>query len=242
MNPLVIVERNSDTWVLTLNRPDKLNALSSELVDALQMAVDQAHAQGARLLVFKGAGKSFCAGFDLSNLVNTSEADLVLRFIRVELLLQTIGNSPCSTLALAHGKVFGAGVDLFAACKERVAAADVVFRMPGLKFGLVLGTRRFAEIVGHETARRILEVTHSFDCDQAFQMNFVQSRVEANEWPEVIGSAAEKSTALDQPTQSHLYQVLGHTKADQDADLSNLVRSATRWGLKERLLKYVNGS
>ena len=89
-------------------------------VDSLIHGVDEAHAAGARLLVFRGAGKSFCAGFDLGQLESQSEGDLTLRFVRIELLLQAIANSPAHTLALAHGKVFGAGVDLFAVCKQRI--------------------------------------------------------------------------------------------------------------------------
>jgi len=241
MNPLVLVEKKGDMWVLTLNRPDKLNAMSSDLVEKLQSAVDQAHEQGARLLVFKGAGKSFCAGFDLSNLQESSEADLLLRFVRIELLLQSVAHSPCLTLALAHGKVFGAGVDLFAACKERVTSEDAVFRMPGLKFGLVLGTRRFAEIVGKERARNLLELTSSFGCSQALEMGFAHACVGVNEWSEVIGSAKERSIVLDQPTQTNLYKLLGTQDTEKDADLSSVVRSAVRAGLKERLLNYVNG-
>ncbi|MCR2153265.1 hypothetical protein NSX49_23710, partial [Salmonella enterica] len=71
-----------------------------------------------------------------------SEGDLLLRFVRIETLLQRVAASPCLTVGLAHGRNFGAGVDLFGACKWRVSAPDASFRMPGLKFGLVLGTRR----------------------------------------------------------------------------------------------------
>jgi len=71
----------------------------------------------------------------------------VLRFVRIEMLLQAVATSPARTVALAHGKVFGAGADLFACCHHRIAAAGTTFRMPGLKFGLMLGTRRFAASV-----------------------------------------------------------------------------------------------
>jgi enoyl-CoA hydratase/carnithine racemase len=240
MNPLVLTEQQGDMWVLTLNRPDKLNAMSSEWVDQLQAAVDQAHTHGARVLVLKGAGKSFCAGFDLSDLEQSSEADLLLRFVRIELLLQSIANSPCLTLALAHGKVFGAGVDLFAVCKERVVTEDTVFRMPGLKFGLVLGTRRFAEIVGKERALSVLETTSYFNCTQALEMNFVHACVGANEWSVVIDSANKKSHLLDSSTQASLYSVLGMQESDKAADLYHLIKSAARPGLKARLIHYVN--
>lgn len=239
MTSLVLVERNADDWIITLNRPDKLNALSADLVDQLQDAVDCAHKEGARLMVFKGAGKSFCAGFDLSDFESSSEGDLLMRFIRIELLLQTISNSPCLTLGLAHGKVFGAGVDLFAACKQRISTQDTIFRMPGLKFGLVLGTRRFGEIVGGEKARSLLEQTSIFDANQALQIQFIDKCAPVESWPELIEGAKNCSKALDAQTQASLYAVLGSDQIQNHADLSNLVRSAARKGLKDRLSLYV---
>lgn len=241
MSSLVLVERNADSWIFTLSRPDKLNAMSADLVDQLQDAVDSAHQEGARLMVFKGAGKSFCAGFDLSNFESSSEADLLMRFVRIELLLQTIANSPCLTLALAHGKVFGAGVDLFAACKHRIATQEATFRMPGLKFGLVLGTRRFSSIVGNEKARALLEKTSIFDADQAFNMQFIHQCAPVESWPELIEDAKSCSVALDVQAQTSLYAVLGNEQIQNNADLSNLVRSAARKGLKDRLRLYVGG-
>ena len=133
------VRTDGGTWIITLDRPDKLNALDAPTVDGLLTEVEKANAANARLLVFRGSGRSFCAGFDLSNLEAQSEGDLLLRFVRIEMLLQAIATSPARTLALTHGKVFGAGVDLVSVCRYRVATADTVFRMPGLKFGLVLG-------------------------------------------------------------------------------------------------------
>jgi enoyl-CoA hydratase/carnithine racemase len=242
MNSLVLVERESDTWIVTLNRPDKLNAMSADLVDQLQDAVNCANKEGARLIVFKGSGKSFCSGFDLSDFENSSEADLLMRFVRIELLLQSISNSSALTLALAHGRVFGAGVDLFAACKQRVATQDSIFRMPGLKFGLVLGTRRFGEIVGNEKARELLEVTSSFNCEQAVSIGFVHKTLLMEEWPNYIESAKNCASQLDSVTQTVLYSILGGNSVKNDADLSNLVRSAVRNGLKERLRAYVKGN
>jgi enoyl-CoA hydratase len=231
------IQTRGRTWTLTLNRPDKLNALNASLVDSLLLAVERANAEGARLLVLRGAGKSFCAGFDLSDLENQTEGDLVLRFVRIEMLLQAVANSPAQTLALAHGKVFGAGVDLFAVCRQRVAAPDSVFRMPGLKFGLVLGTRRFGDLVGSETAREILEATSLFTAERAFAMRFAQCLQPEDEWSAMIATAEVGAQALDDLTRAELYRVL--CTGQSDTDLANLVRSAARPGLKDRLQHYL---
>lgn len=239
MTPVLDIQVSGPRWTFTLNRPEKLNALNAELVEALLQAVHQAHAEGARLLVFRGAGKSFCAGFDLSDLEAHSEGDLVLRFIRIEQLLQAVASSPAYTVALAHGKVFGAGVDLFAVCRRRVATADSMFRMPGLKFGLVLGTRRFADLVGTHKALELLGATSPFDADAAVQMGFVQQVRTQDEWPQAVADSESLCAVLDDATRQALYRVLGTAQAD--ADLSNLVRSAARPGLKDRLRQYLAG-
>ncbi|OWT56841.1 enoyl-CoA hydratase/isomerase family protein [Candidimonas nitroreducens] len=232
------VQSQEGVWTFTLNRPAKLNALNASLVDALLQAVGEAHEHGAKLLVFRGEGKSFSAGFDLSELGAQSEGDLVLRFTRIEMLLQAVADSPAQTLALAHGKVFGAGVDLFASCRHRVATGDAVFRMPGLKFGLVLGTRRFGNIVGAAGAREILERTSSFGTQQALNMQFITDIVPVEQWGEIVSTLSASAQALDNITRAALYRVLG--QSDGDRDLAALVRSAARPGLKERLRRYLD--
>ena len=232
------VHTRERTWTFTLNRPQKLNALNAGLVDALIDAVARAHEAQARLLVFRGAGKSFSAGFDLSDLEAQSEGDLVLRFARIEMLLQAIAASPAQTMALAHGKVFGAGVDLFAVCRHRIATAEAVFRMPGLKFGLVLGTRRFGDIVGHERARRVLEQTSSFSAPEAEAMGFATHLADTADWDRLIQGAESAAEALDDDTRSTLYRVL--RRDEDDRDLATLVRSAARAGLKSRLKRYLD--
>jgi len=236
MSAAVDVQVDDGTWTITLGRPEKLNALDAATVDALLVEVEKANARGARLLVLRGAGRSFCAGFDLSNLEDQSEADLLLRFVRIELLLQAIATSPARTLALAHGKVFGAGVDLVAACRHRVAAPDARFRMPGLKFGLVLGTRRFAEIVGHETARKVLEESSSFGVDEARAMHFIHDVADAGTWDSVIAAAGKTASNLDDTARGDLYRAV--STLQPDTDLATLVRSAARPGLKQRLMRY----
>src|SRR6218665_3079663 len=85
------VQRAEGVWTLTLNRPDKLNALDAQLLDALLQAVASANAQGARPLILRGAGKSFSAGFDLSGLHGQSGGDLLLRFVRIEIDRESVG-------------------------------------------------------------------------------------------------------------------------------------------------------
>jgi enoyl-CoA hydratase len=238
--PELLVDQNDGTWRITLNRPDKMNALSASLVEALIETVTLAHEKQARLLVFQGAGKTLSAGFDLSDLDTQSEGDLVLRFIRIEYLLQMIADSSAHTLCFAHGRVFGAAADLFAVCRQRIATPESIFRMPGLKFGLVLGSRRFAEIVGTEQARQLLEETKIFSAEEARQMGFAHQLAGDADWPSIIEQSEVRATHLDGATRSGLHHALRSPHAD--ADLLHLVRSAARPGLKTRLQEYVQAS
>ena len=228
----------SGARVITLDRPDKANALSADLVDRLIAEVETAHADGVRVLAFRGAGRNFSAGVDFSGYREQSEDQLVQRFVRIETLLQAVASSPCLTIGFAHGRNFGAGVDLFAACKWRIAAVGTTFRMPGLAFGLVLGTRRFAALVGREKAREILEGLRTFDAEEALRIGFV-TRIEhsdPSEHSDPMDAALDIVEKLG-PGREALYRVLGYETGE--ADMRDLVESASRPGLKERIARYL---
>ena len=230
-------ERSGATLTLTLDRPAKMNALSGALVDALLAALDAAHRDGTRLVVFRGEGKNFSAGFDFGGYQDQSEGDLLLRFTRIEQLLQAIYHAPFETLALAHGKNFGAGVDLIGVCSRRVATTEASFRMPGLRFGLVLGTRRFALQVGADTARDILAESKTFGSEEGLRIGFLTQVAGIPEWPDVIARTAEAAAAL--PPDAHARLVAATRSDTRDADLPELVRSAAAPGLKMRIAEYL---
>lgn len=235
----VAIERDGARWTFVLDRPAKANALSADLVEALIAGVAQAQAEGASVIAFRGNGRNLSAGFDFTDYEAQSEGDLVLRLVRIETLLQAIANSPCLTVGFAHGRNFGAGVDLFAACRWRIAAPDATFRMPGLGFGLVLGTRRFAAIVGEDTARGILERLSTFDAAAASGMRFVTRIAEAAQWPEVLAEADRIASSLTPGARASLYRAV--RSSTDDADLADLVRSASVPGLKQRIALYLGG-
>jgi enoyl-CoA hydratase/carnithine racemase len=236
MNKQLLLERSGAISTLTLNRPDKANALNADLADALGAAVEAAHHDGTRLLVLKGNGRHFCAGFDFGGYEDAAEGELLLRFARIELLLQALYHAPFATLALAQGRNFGAGVDLVLACGSRVAAPDAQFRMPGLKFGLQLGTRRLAARIGGDTARALLAASRTFDAAEAQRIRFVQEIAAAEDWPALIERAASAAQQLSPAASARLHAA---TVSDTRAtDLADLVRSAIEPGLKERISEY----
>jgi len=232
------IERRGTTLILTLDRPGKMNALSATLVEALLAQVEAAGRDGTRLLVLRGNGKNMSAGFDMGGYESQSEGDLVLRFIRIEQLLQAVRHAPFDTLALAHGRNFGAGVDLFCACAHRVATPEATFRMPGLKFGLVLGSRLFGERVGADRARQVLQVSQTFTAAEAQSWGFVTGVKPQEQWPEAIAAAEQAVAALPAEAAARLFRVTAREDL-RDADLAELVRSAAQPGIKQRIAAYL---
>lgn len=222
---------------LILNRPEKRNALSCGLIEQLHQCVDAAHEAGHRAIIIKGEGKNFSAGFDFNDAKNSSESDLRWRFIRIQQLLTKIARSPLLTVALGHGKNFGAGVDLFAACQWRIASRDSSFRMPGLKFDLLLGSARFAALVGAQKAQQILEQSATFDAAQALEMGFLSHMANTEEWSSIQQQAIETATALS-PNARRLLQA-SITSHDHDKDMILLIESLSAPGLQERIERYL---
>lgn len=218
---------------LTLNRPEKANALSASLVEVLLDAVLASFRDGSRLLVLEGNGRHFCAGFDFTDFESQSDGDLTLRFIRIETLLQTIYHSPIETLALAHGSTLGAGADLVVACHHRIAASGTTFRMPGLRFGLVLGTRRLCHRVGEQMARDVLSTSRTFEAGEALQIGFATRIAERTEWPALVEAAEHRAQMLSAPVAMRLQcAVVADTRAE---DMAALALSASAPGLVERI-------
>jgi enoyl-CoA hydratase/carnithine racemase len=236
MSTPITVEADGAVHTIRLARPDRGNALGPEMVAAIDAALDAALDAGARLVVLRGEGRHFCTGFDLSDLDALDDGEIALRAIRIEILLQRIHALPVSTLAVAGGRVFGAGADLFAVCDHRVALTGASFAFPGPAFGLVLGTGRLAGLVGDGVARRALLAGATIAAEAALAMGLATQVVEADGVAAAIDTARGAATRLDAPTVAALH---GRTRrADDAGDLAALARSVARPGLKARILAY----
>lgn len=235
---MLIVQRDGGVTTLTLNRPGLGNALGPGLVESLIAESGQAIADPAtHTLVLRGEGRHFCTGLDLSDLDTVSDGDLLLRLVRIELLLSMWWHAPARTVALAHGRTWGAGADLFAVCEQRIAAEDTTLRFPGAQFGIVLGTRRLAERIGTDAARRAVLEGAEFDARAALAAGLVSA----------IGDQPTQPTLPTQPTSPvdrvTAAAIRAATRADhRDADLAALVRSAAVPGLRARIAAYRAGS
>lgn len=238
--PYVRVRSQGSATILTLARPEKGNALSPALVEALDQAWSQALAGGARSIVLEGEGKHFCTGFDLSDLDEQSDGDLLLRFVRIEQLLRRIYDSKVVTVALAQGRTVGAGADLFTACDHRIALPGASFSFPGAGFGLVLGTARLAERVGRDAARDLVLSGKALAAEVAQQCRLATEIVTPDAVTAKLDSIAETAARLDPETVAAIRQVTMH--GSEDGELAALVRSAAAGGLKQRIQHHRNAA
>ena len=230
----LFIERDGGCKRVRFNRPEQRNALSASAVETMLEVIAESESDGTRLLELSGEGRNFCAGFDLSDLDSQSEGDLLLRFVRVEQMLQAIHHAPFHTLALAHGKVVGAGADLVLACRTRIAAPGTQFEMPGAGFGLILGTRRLGATVGNDVALDLL--SGPFDGEKAKESGFIHEIIAPESWPAVSARTLAVATRLAPETERAMLAAL---RADTRAqDLADLVASGARPGVKQRIAAY----
>lgn len=228
------------TRTLRLERPEKANALDPAMVDALANAFEVIAADPPRMLLIEGSGRNFCAGFDFTGYELVSEGDLLWRFVAIESLLARLRALPCITVACVQGGAFGAGADLAAACTFRVGVPGAKFRFPGFRFGLALGTRALAALIGQQAAREILLSGEVVGTERALACGLLTAVIDAQEVAAEVAAIGVRHAQLDAPSAA---LALGNTRPQTaDADLADLVRSVIRPGLKARIARYRGGA
>lgn len=176
MSEPIVVSDLTDPAVarLTLNRPDKRNALSLALIEGLTEAVARAaEDRRRRAIVIRGAGKSFCAGLDLEEMGQAGNAERAATALSK--LYETIALSPCVTIAAAHGGTFGGGVGLIAAVDIAVAAEDLKVGFPEVKRGLTaaLITALLRRSLTDRQLRELIVLGLTIDARQALALQIV---------------------------------------------------------------------
>jgi enoyl-CoA hydratase/carnithine racemase len=237
----IVAQSTGPVLTVTLRREPAGNAVDAALVEALLAALDAIDPRQTRLLVLRGAGRGFCSGFDLSGLEAASDGDLLLRFVRIETLLQRLRNAPVPSLALAHGFAFGAGADLFAACTWRIAAPGTRFAFPGAGFGIVLGTRRLTSLVGPQAAIDLTVRGGRLDAERALALGLATGIAPVEGWEAAVATLLGE-LAASTPEVQPLLRRAALPDDMRDADLADLVRSAALPGLGARIRAYAEAA
>ena len=163
-DPVLLEEDLGPVRRLTLNRPEVLNALSAELVDALSAALARAATdEGVRVVVIRGAGRAFCAGYDLKEEAEqhaehgppdaTGWREELAH--SVERMLELFDH-PKPAIAAVHGYCLAGGCDLMMMCDLAVASDDALFGEPEIRFGSGVVTMVMPWLVGARKAKELL--------------------------------------------------------------------------------------
>ena len=183
---------NSGILTITLNRPEKLNALNQDVLSALSEQFSQVKNDASiKAVLITGEGKAFCAGADINRL-HAANAEQGLQFAlegqRVFRQLETLGKP---SIAAINGFAFGGGCELAMSATLRVASVKAQFGQPEVKLGVIPGyggTQRLARLVGKGRALDLCLTGRFIKADEALQMGLVSKVVDGEA---LIGQAKE---------------------------------------------------
>ncbi|MCS7032913.1 MAG: enoyl-CoA hydratase-related protein [Phycisphaerae bacterium] len=188
MPEVVLIERPSaEVATVIMNRPDKRNALSLELISALTDAfVELSRDRARRVIVLRGEGKAFCAGLDLEEMAKEGSAEKAATALSK--LYQAMAGSPVVTLATAHGAAFGGGVGLIAASDIVVAEEGLKIGFPEVKRGLTaaLITALLRRSVSDRALRELIILGLTIDAQRAAQLGIVNRVAPAAQMTDIV--------------------------------------------------------
>jgi len=191
--PVILVETQSpQITVLTLNRPERRNALTLELLTELCAAINVAAQQPEqRVLILRGAGAAFCTGLDLKEAADTTKTHATAEMVATALI--AISQTRLVTIAAVHGAAVAGGAGIMSACDLAVAAEGTKIGYPEVRRGLVAGLVMtfLRRQVGERNMRELLYTAELIDAARAKEIGLV-NRVVA---PEDVVNEAQKFAA-----------------------------------------------
>jgi enoyl-CoA hydratase/carnithine racemase len=190
----VLVAREGVLARITLNRPDKRNALSLELMEELLDALDTLGADpDVRAVVIEGAGVAFSAGHDLSEMVGRDLPFYQRLFDVCTELMEKIHRLPQPVIAKVHGIATAAGCQLVAACDLAVAADDARFATPGVKIGLFCSTPMvpLSRAIGRKRALEMLLTGELVDASTALEWGLVNRVVPSEQLDDAVAELVD---------------------------------------------------
>jgi enoyl-CoA hydratase/carnithine racemase len=191
----VLLEKDGVAATVRLNRPEKRNALSLELMEELIAALqDLSKDAGVRAIVIEGAGPVFSAGHDLSEMIGRDLPFYQRLFDVCTELMETIHRLPQPVIAKVHGVATAAGCQLVAACDLAIAADDARFATPGVKIGLFCSTPMvpLSRAIGRKRALEMLLTGDFVGAQTAVQWGLVNQVVPSDRLESAAAELVEK--------------------------------------------------
>ena len=198
MSDLVLLDTADRIRTLTVNRPDKLNALNGEVMAALDRALDAAREDaGTGVVVITGSGeKSFIAGADIGELSKLTPVEGREHALRGQAVLAKIENLGKPVIAAVNGYALGGGCELALACTLRIASENARFGQPEVRLGILPGyggSQRLPRLVGKGRAMQLCLTAEQIDAAEAFRIGLVNKVVPAGQ---ALAAAREIGKAI----------------------------------------------
>jgi enoyl-CoA hydratase len=177
-SPIIIFERRDQVAIIRLNRPEKRNALSLEMMIALSDTFKNIGDEpGIRAVILTGAGnEAFCAGTDITELTGVDETRAGEVSERGQALCSQIESCPVPVIAAVNGVAAGGGCELALACHIRIASPNASFSLPETRLGIIAGyggTQRLAREIGHGLALEMMLTGRRVSADEALRIGLI---------------------------------------------------------------------
>jgi enoyl-CoA hydratase/carnithine racemase len=214
MTDIILREFTDGVLLLTLNRPDKLNALNLALAEGLVTALDAAEAdETVRVIVLTGAGRAFSAGADLKEFKDKTPDKAAANQRRSEMYARLNGMVPGMSkpvIAAVNGLALGGGCGLVMASDMAIAAASATFSYPELKHGMVPAgvLPGLARQVGRKAAFDLMGTGRTFDADEARRLGIISRVVAADQLLDDIMETAHTMAGYSTAAMSALKRLL----------------------------------
>jgi len=178
---ILTVERTGPCAVVTLNRPQVLNAINTEMLDLIDAALGDIESADARALVLTGTGRAFCSGSDIGGEESHegSTQDFAnARIARMHALILRLLDFPKPSIAALNGLAYGGGLELALACTFRTASPLARLSLPEIKLGLMPaygGTQLLPRLIGAGRALELMLTGESIDANEALKIGLVNA-------------------------------------------------------------------
>ena len=187
---------------IALNRPRVLNAYNVEMRDELYQALEAVKDDNeVSVGVFKGEGRAFCAGADLSEF-GTAPSQVIARDVRWERdIWGMFLGIPKPLIASIHGYCLGSGIEIALLCDIRIAAEDTVFGMPEVSLGMIPaagGTQTLPRTIGTSRALELLFIRNRFGASEALGLGLVTRVVESGDLESETEATARRLVSMNQ--------------------------------------------
>jgi len=230
----LLIERTGATARVTINRPEKLNALDHATIGELQHAFEALSGDGSiRAIVLHGAGeKAFVAGADIGEIRAQTPTEAERFSWAGQQLMRSIEQSPKPVIAAINGYALGGGFELALACHIRLAASTAQVGLPEIKLGLLPGfggTQRLARLVGRGPALSLMLSGDPIGADQAERLGLLE-RVDESQ--DVVDTAMQRATRLARAAPLAVRAILEAVDRGLDMPLdAALAHESSRFGL-----------